>query len=324
MVKMDLSHSELCVLSLAVTQGIGPVTIHRLIDAAQQSGFPLRKLLARTPDELARYAGLTPGLAARIANIESPVSKGKRILQELTRNGVRIVFESNPEHPPAMREALGHSNPSVLFIKGCANPSEKPAIGVVGSRAPSPEAAESARQFAQAQSHFGRIIVSGGARGIDSAAHRGALSTGGSTAIIPPTGVMNFKWRHISAHTLANGSWCLLGQFPPHDPWRSRNALQRNRSIVAMSRAILGFEPRDHGGTWHSCITTLKMRKPLFVVGYRQNPEHRRGLKRLVRLGAVALDRETMPTPAEFEQMVQKYEPPPLAEQLSLFPELMG
>ena len=118
---------------------------------------------------------------------------------------------------------------------------------------------------------------------------------------------------------VAGGRWCVLGQFPPEDRWRKRSALIRNRTIVAASDAVVGFEPREVGGTRHSCRIALQMGKPLFVVSGRADPSHRRGMERLVRLGAEALDLGNMPGAADFQQLTREYRPPPESAQLRLF-----
>ena len=88
---------------------------------------------------------------------------------------------------------------------------------------------------------------------------------------------------------------------------------------MALSEAVVAFEPRDGGGTWHSSINALRMRKPLYVVTGSQRGGKGRGLTRLVRMGAVALDPVRMPDPAAFRRLVAEYRPPPMPEQVSLF-----
>jgi predicted Rossmann fold nucleotide-binding protein DprA/Smf involved in DNA uptake len=114
-------------------------------------------------------------------------------------------------------------------------------------------------------------------------------------------------------------SWCVLGQFPPQAGWRAAQALARNRTIVALSAAVVAFEPRDCGGTWHSSLTALRMGKPLFVVTACRRGARARGLKRLVRLGASALDADRMPDGPALASLMADYRPPPGADQLPLF-----
>jgi predicted Rossmann fold nucleotide-binding protein DprA/Smf involved in DNA uptake len=118
--------------------------------------------------------------------------------------------------------------------------------------------------------------------------------------------------------------WCCIGQFPPHAGWQAAYALIRNRTIVALADAVVAFEPRDRGGTWHSSLNALQMRKPLFVVSAARRGARGRGLQRLVRLGAVALDPRIMPDPDEVDRLAAEYSPPPAVDQLPLFrtPEL--
>jgi len=116
-------------------------------------------------------------------------------------------------------------------------------------------------------------------------------------------------------------SWCLVGQFPLHSTWRTAHALSRNRTTAALSDAVVAFEPRDVGGTWRTCLEALRLRKPLFVVAPQADGPKGRGLRRLVRMGGVALDPRQMPAADSFARLVSEYAPPAPLDQTELFEE---
>jgi predicted Rossmann fold nucleotide-binding protein DprA/Smf involved in DNA uptake len=93
----------------------------------------------------------------------------------------------------------------------------------------------------------------------------------------------------------------------------------RNRTVVALSDAVVAFEPRDCGGTWHTCLTALRLRRALFVVTADRRGAKGRGLKLLVRAGAVALDPGRMPEGDALALLVADYRVPRAASQLPLF-----
>jgi DNA processing protein len=309
---------QLCILALASTTGIGPATINELIAAAQKSGSSLCCLLELETEELTRRFEMSPGIARLIGTLDSPRLAAKSVLDLLDRANVHPIFRSQAGYPEKLEAFLQRSAPPVLFIAGEEKLLSRPCVAVVGSRRPSAMSNRAAYRFACGLARRGTVIVSGGARGIDTAAHQGAAD-GGATAVVPPTGIVTFRWRGIDRSALGPQNQCIVGQFPPRDRWRTRNALQRNHSIVALSDAVVGFEPRDHGGTWRSCCAALRMGKPLFVVTARSDAPHARGHEKLVRSGAVALSPRHMPTPEEFQQLSAEYSPPAEPSQPDLF-----
>ena len=309
---------RLCLLCLASLEGVGAASLHRLLTGARGAAGPLRRLLELPAGELTARFGIPAQVACILASVEDPLLKGEAVLELLSQLEARPVFEGDPDYPAALVEHLGASAPAVVFLGGNPRILREPCVAVVGSRQPSPAAACAALTFAAQQAAQGVTVVSGGAQGIDSAAHRGALSTGASV-VVPTAGIARFEWPGIVLPDLSRGSWCVLGQFPPAVGWRRHNALIRNRTIVALSGAVVAFEPRDTGGTWHSCLTALRMNKPLFVASTCASAAQRRGLRQLVRFGAAALDLRHMPEHAAFEELVRAYCPPPGALQLPLF-----
>ena len=93
----------------------------------------------------------------------------------------------------------------------------------------------------------------------------------------------------------------------------------RNRTIVALARVVVAFEPRDGGGTWHSSVNALAMGKPLFVASATRRGAKGRGLEHLVRRGAVALDLARMPAPAALWRLAEGYRVRSPGDQVPLF-----
>jgi len=158
-----------------------------------------------------------------------------------------------------------------------------------------------------------------GELGLAPPAARSVAALSGATCAVPAVGVCRFRWRGASSAELAERGWCVLGQFPPDAGWRTAHALMRNRMIAALSDAVVAFDPRDTGGTWHTSLWALRMRKPLFVVGTSREGAKGRGLTHLVRFGAVALDPDRMPDAADFARLVADYRPAAPPDQLPLF-----
>jgi DNA processing protein len=231
--------------------------------------------------------------------------------------GARPVLEADPAYPDRLLEALGRNAPPALCVAGGAGLlNHRPAVAIVGSREPSQTAAAGCRELARALGRAGHVVVSGGARGIDMLAHGAALPHG-PVVVVSPVGLGHFRWR--GGRPAPDQEWCLVSQFPPRRAWHNRQALLRNRVIVALADVVVAFEPRDRGGTWHSCNEALRMRRPLFVVNGAGDAARTRGQQSLVRRGAVAVAPHHMPAPEELLRMAAEHSPPDRGEQSGLF-----
>jgi len=312
---------DLCIISLCATEGVGPASIAMLRRAAQDRGMSVRAAMALPVAELEADVGLSPPAARAVAGITAPLAAARALLARLRRVGIRAVTAGGPDYPERLMACLGLQAPPALFLAGEPALLGRPSLAIVGSRRPSRTAAEAAWLLARQQAAAGTAIVSGGAHGIDAAGHAGAASSGG-TVVVPALGLTRFHWPLPGGSGMPEGRWCAVGQFPPQSGWRAAQALMRNRTIVALSDAVVAFEPRDSGGTWHSSVTALRMRKPLFLVAAARDGAKGRGLLCLVRQGAVALDPRRMPDAPALARLIAEYRPPACADQLALFDEV--
>jgi DNA processing protein len=311
------AEDDLCLVALCATEGIGPSTIAALADAAGVRRLPLADALAADPEGLARDAGLRPAAAQAVASLPDPVDTGRILVDRLRRMAIRPVLRGAAGYPASLVVHLGDQAPPAIFVAGEASLLDRRCLAIVGSRRPSRAAARAARDLAVALGERA-VVVSGGARGTDLTAHKAAAAAGG-TICVPATGLVGFRRSEVERWNVAEPRWCGLGQFPPQAGWQAAFALIRNRTIVAMAEAVIAFEPRDTGGTWHSSLNALQMRKPLFIVSGARRGARGRGLQRLVRLGAVAVDPHVMPDPAEMDRLIAEYAPPQAVDQLPLF-----
>ena len=167
---MSLSQDEAFArIRLLRSPNIGPVTY--------------RQLLRRFGDARSALAAL-PDLAARGATAYRPAPEG-RIADEIIatkRAGARYLFHDAPEYPDLLSQIEG--SPPILTIRGDAALLARPAVAIVGARNASAAAVKLARDFSGVLAEAGLVVVSGLARGIDGAAHQGALAGGGTIGVI--------------------------------------------------------------------------------------------------------------------------------------------
>jgi len=304
-----------CVLvALASAHGVGPSSIARLRHESTRGAMPLGELVRRPPRELRRL-GVDPGAAAAMASLAAPVQIGRRLLRRLAAGGARAVFLGDDEYPIRITAHLGIHAPQVLFVLGDPALMRVPGIGIVGSRRPSGLCARAAHHMARELAAADFVVISGGARGVDTLAHQGAVETG-ATVVCPPVGISRFR----PPVRPAPGRCCIVGQFAPDAGWRNAQALLRNRTIVALADAVVAFDPRDRGGTWHSSRQALAMGKPLFVASECRSPELARGVARLTSMGATRLDLSAMPDAAALSAAIAAHRRDVPQMQSYLFP----
>src|SRR5205807_4700191 len=134
-------------------------------------------------------------------------------LKRIAEFGCRVITQTDPEYPELLRQI--YDPPIVLYVKGELLAKDKNSVAMVGSRMTTHYGIEAARKLAYQLGYLGVTVVSGGARGIDSAAHQGALSAKGRTVMVLGTGINIIfppENRELYERTVANGA--IITQFP--------------------------------------------------------------------------------------------------------------
>lgn len=167
--------------------------------------------------------------------------------------GVRIITLTDDTYPHALRRMS--DPPVVLYVLGEWNQEdERHAVSIVGSRAATPYGMTIARRFGRDLADAGCTIISGLAKGIDAAAHRGALDAGGRTIAVLGHGLSRiFPQENTElAQHIINGHGAVVSEFPMNLPPGRTTFPQRNRIVAAWSRATLVVEAPHHSGALHT------------------------------------------------------------------------
>jgi DNA processing protein len=204
---------------------------------------------------------------------------------ELSARDVGAVLLGSPEYP--YRLSLIRGAPPVLFYMGATDLLTTHGIGMCGSRSASEEGLRAAIACGEVATRQGLTVVSGYARGVDTTAHISALSSGGSTIIVLPEGINNFR---VKRGPMAN-AWdkervLIVSQFTPSRPWSAGNAMARNNVIIGLSLALVVVEANDKGGTFAAGTKALQLNKPVLALEFALNP---RGNAELIRHGAISV-----------------------------------
>lgn len=271
--------------------GLGPAPARRLLAAfgSPQAVFAaqpdaVRAVLPRfSPDALQADTGWQPELERTWAWLQSAQAEAPRAVLTL----------ADAAYPAPLLEAV--DPPLVLFAEGDLNRWRRPAVAIVGSRNPTVQGAENAEAFARALSEAGVVVVSGLARGVDAAAHDGALqpiesgdmpAAGGTIAVLG-TGLNEVYpkgHKPLARRVARNG--LVLSEFTLHTPPLPANFPRRNRIVAALSRGTLVVEAAVQSGSLITARLANEMgREVLAIPGSIHSPQSK-GCHALIKQGA--------------------------------------
>lgn len=242
----------LCLLTRAALEGDGPQPMNRpqvrhLMKSGALTGLVLREV-----------PGVAPGLLERARALLSRVCAVYDCIRVYEESGYRLMTPEHPAWPDALR-SLGDRMPLFLFTWGNDALLELPRIAVAGSRRILPGTREAAGQTGRQLALEGYALVSGGAAGVDSAAQREALQSGGPVILVPamPAARLLDDARLRAAVTRERA--LILCDALPDEPFSAGKALGRNHTIYALGRAALVVASRrERGGSWHGATDCLR------------------------------------------------------------------
>jgi DNA processing protein len=206
-------------------------------------------------------------------------------------------------YPAALLNVFGALLPPDIWFMGNIGLLGEKAVGFCGSRKASERGLEVAADCARQLSEAGVIVVSGYAPGVDMASHEAALKNGGRTIIVLPEGINHFR---IKKTVKLLWDWeriLVVSQFPRDAIWRADRAMERNKVIVALSRAVIVLEAREQGGTLNAGYSALQLGKPLFVALYDDMNGSREGNQRLIEEGGKPLLRNRATSQAQMREV---------------------
>ncbi|HPM77166.1 MAG TPA: DNA-processing protein DprA, partial [bacterium] len=183
------------------------------------------------------------------------------------------------------------SPPPVVFVRGDINIKTELAACVVGTRQPTPYGLKVAEHLGAALSRSGICTVSGGARGIDAQAHRGAMAAGGPTvAVLGRVRHVQPRAQHVTLfeQIVASGG-ALLGELPPGTPPLRGSFPARNRLLAGLGRACVVVEAGEKSGALITARLAMEQGKTVLAVPGRIDRAQSRGVNRLIRDGAKPL-----------------------------------
>jgi DNA processing protein len=272
----DLQHW----LALNLLPDIGPVLSRRLLSAY---GTPA-DIFNATFQELKSVEGVGESRAGKIANFKDWDTVNREI-DLADRNDIQIIPLNSPLYPAILKEISG--SPPVIYIKGELTDADKYAVAMVGSRASTPYGRHMAEKIANSLASCGLTVVSGMARGIDTASHRGALESGGRTIAVLGSGLdVPYPASNGALMNSIEKSGAVISEFPLGTLPLRENFPRRNRIISALSIGVLVVEATLDSGSLITVSYALEQGKDIFAVPGNINSRTSKGTNELIKNGA--------------------------------------
>ncbi len=282
--------------ALAHAPGVGPVNFARLI---KHFGNPRAVFEAERVEWQAFKMK-----KALVDYLQNPNWQAvEKDMQWLAQPGNHLLTLDHPEYPPLLREISGA--PPLLFVHGNCMLLSSKQLAMVGTRHPSTEGEQIAREFAEYLSHQGFTITSGMALGIDGASHWGALAGTGKTIAVAGTGLDRIypaKHRELAYKIAESGA--LVSEFPPGTPVRREHFPLRSRIVSGLSLGTLVIEAPEGSGALYAANHAAKQKREVFAIpGSIYNPLVK-GCHQLIKEGAKLVE-----TTADILEELRIYSP---------------
>jgi DNA processing protein len=272
--------SREALVALNLIEGVGPVRVRTLLDHFGEAP----KILAASKTELLRVRNIGEEIAGAISDWEKSVDLAGE-LKRISEFGCHILISSDENYPALLREI--YDPPVVLYVKGELTAKDRNGVAVVGSRQTTHYGIETARKLAYQLAYVGVTVVSGGARGIDTAAHQGALSAKGRTIAVLGTGINRvFPTENAELFERIAVNGALVTQFPFNRPADRQSFPIRNRIVAGMTLGTVVVEANATSGALITANMAVEAGRQIFAVPGRIDSPRSKGCHDLIKKGA--------------------------------------
>jgi DNA processing protein len=307
-------------LAISLTQGLGPTKARKLVEHFGSPEAVLRASLTElegTGIQAVSAQSLATGKSAELAREE---------IARAASAGVTMISTDDPSYPPRLKEI--YDPPLILYVRGNLEVLTKPGIAMVGTRHPTPYGTGMAERLACDLAAQGLVIISGMARGVDTASHRGAIAAKGRTLAVFGTGVdvvYPKENSRLSEQILALGG-ALISEFPLGTFAAPQNFPIRNRILSGMSLGVLVVEAAEYSGTRITARCALEQNRDVFAVPGNVTNKNSWGPNTLIKQGAKLVATwedvwEDLPTEVRLTLTPASSAESPAASSASLFPD---
>jgi DNA processing protein len=267
-------------VALNMVEHVGPVRVRQLLEHFGDAPSILRA----SRQQLHQVRGIGEDTAEAIARWEKTVDLAGEI-QRIADYGCQILTQADAEYPESLRQI--YDPPIVLYVKGQLTAKDKNAVALVGSRQTTHYGLEVARKLAYQLAYVGVTVVSGGARGIDTAAHQGALTAKGRTVAVLGTGInIIFPPENADLFERIAAQGAVVTQFSFHRNADKQSFPIRNRIVAGMTLGTVVVEANLTSGALITANFATEYGRQIFAVPGRIDSPRSKGCHELIKKGA--------------------------------------
>jgi DNA processing protein len=302
-------------VALNLIEHVGPVRVRQLLEHFGEAPA----ILAASRQQLLRVRGIGEETADAIASWEKTIDLSGE-LKRISDFGCHILIQTDEDYPELLRQI--YDPPVVLYVKGRLTSADKNAVAMVGSRMTTHYGLEVARKLAYQLAYVGVTVVSGGARGIDTAAHQGALIAKGRTIAVLGTGinlVFPAENAELFERIAANGA--VITQFPFNRNADKQSFPIRNRIVAGLTLGTVVVEANLTSGALITANMAVESGRQIFAVPGRIDSPRSKGCHELIKKGA-KLCESAEDILSEFEYLFPPGNRPPGASETGVLPAL--
>jgi len=302
-------------IALNMIEGVGPVRARSLLEHFGEAP----KILEASRTELLRVRNVGEEVATAIVNWEKNIDLAAE-LKRIADFGCHVLIGADENYPPLLREI--YDPPLVLYVKGALTAKDKNGVALVGSRQTTHYGIETARKLSYKLAYIGVTVVSGGARGIDTAAHQGALSAKGRTICVLGTG-LNIVYPAENQELFGRiaDAGAVVTQFPFNRKGDKQSFAIRNRIVAGMTLGTVVVEADLHSGALITSNFANEYGRQVFAVPGRIDSPRSRGCHDLIKKGA-KLCEGAEDILSEFEYLFPSSNKPKSAAETGILPAL--
>ena len=275
-----MNSTEACIV-LNMLPTVGPVRLRKLLEVFNEP----QRVLAAKRSELRAVEGIGNEVADQITTWESIVDLAAE-LNRIREFGATVITRESPSYPKQLREI--HAPPIVLYVWGDLEDRDHHAIGIIGARRTTHYGMESAKKLAYQIAYAGLTVVSGLARGIDTAAHQGAVAAKGRTIAVIGSGLSRLypPENRALAEKIRNGNGAIVSEFSMEIEPDRQTFPMRNRIISGWSHGILVVEAGLNSGALITASQAIEQGRSVYAVPGHINAPSAMGSNRLIQQGA--------------------------------------
>ena len=272
--------SREALVALNMIEHVGPVRVRQLLEHFGEAA----KILSASKQRLLQVRGVGEETADAICGWEKTVDLAGE-LKRIAEFGCHILTQTDANYPELLREI--YDPPIVLYVKGGLGAKDKNAVAMVGSRLTTHYGIQVARKLAYQLAYVGVAVVSGGARGIDSAAHQGALAAKGRTVAVLGTGInIVFPPENKELFERIAASGAVITQYPFNRSADKQSFAIRNRIIAGMTLGTVIVEANLTSGALITANFATDYGRQVFAVPGRIDSPRSKGCHELIKKGA--------------------------------------